>query len=74
MSEKLYWEPVIHYGTRVGEGDLKFILQSCSGLPRIMSSKDLDYLCGLRDARVSGAAELIKAIEGNSEIRVYLSN
>lgn len=72
MSSSLCYEPVDNNPTYISDIGLKQILEKNSGLPRIMSSIDINYLQGLEDAGIQGAKELIDAIKLHEKIRVFL--
>lgn len=72
MSSSLAWEPVVKQEEQYLDDQLKFALRLKLGNPvnaRIDRSFLL-YLEALRDQKVSGALDLIEAIENHGEIHV----
>jgi uncharacterized hydantoinase/oxoprolinase family protein len=69
MSITVYWEPVRRAKSSISD-NLKRVLQkryeSLAGVT--MSTRDLMYLYGLRDAGIDEANKLITAIQKHTEI------
>lgn len=72
MSCTLYWKPVAQDDNRVGEIQLRNILEKKYGYPQKLDCCDLPYLLALKDAEVEGVEELIEAIEKYDEIEIFL--
>ena len=72
MSSTLYWEPVKRKQKDLPDA-LKYVLQKKFGgtVDTVMGERDLSYLCGLKDAGIKGALELIEAIEDHGQVVVH---
>ena len=79
MSTTLYWQPARRPKGRPLPTALKFALSpvvfdhdgSLSSPPMVLNVTNRDYLVGLRDGRVEGAAELIGAIDTFGQIEIW---
>lgn len=72
MSTNLYWAPTATIGQHVGDVKLKYILQDKYGYPvnTILDKNDIAFLDGLDFAGISGAKQLIEAIQKYGTIGV----
>jgi hypothetical protein len=74
MTTNLYWRPKATKKNNAGQdSELKWALQKRYGCPinKIIGVSMIDYLQGLADGHVSGAQELIDAIEKHDEIELF---
>lgn len=74
MSTNLYWRPKPTKKNNAGsDSALKWALQNRYSNPidKTIGINALDYLQGLADAKVSGAQDLIDAIEKYDEIELF---
>jgi hypothetical protein len=79
MSADLYWRPTPTNKQRLPD-KLKFALRNndsvcgprVDGDPTTVTDSSFEYLRGLRDGGVDGAAELIAAIEKHEAVDVWL--
>lgn len=70
MGSSLYWRPILN-----GRGlanELKNVLTKSFQFPRVFNRDDVNYLRGLSDSNVLGAALLIEMIEKHEEIELYI--
>lgn len=77
MSSSIYWRPALKMdGEFVGKGVLKEMLYVKFGMPAILTTEDLNYLYGFRDAGTYFAEIkiLINAIEQYKKIEIFLEN
>lgn len=71
MGCSLYWRPIPKKQYRVGEYQLRDILEKRYGYPSELDCSDVTYLKALDDAGVEGADELVEAIEKHGEIEIF---
>jgi len=74
MSYSLYWRPKSTKKNDAGKDQaLKWAMQKRFGSPLNMELSDIhvEYLQGLKDANISGATELIDAIEKYGSIEIF---
>lgn len=71
MSCSLYYRPIHKKSYRIGDYQLRDILEKRFGYPRVLRCDDIPYLEALSDAMVEGAAELVEAILKYDEIEIY---
>lgn len=71
MGCSLYWKLVSKKEYRVGDYQLRDILEKKFGYPQNLDYSDIHYLEALVDAQVEGADELIEAIRKYDKIEIY---
>lgn len=72
MSSNLYWEPVKPKKGKSLDTGLKYIFQKKYGSPVNieLDETDIEYLCGLADAGIKDAQNLIDAIHEHGSIEL----
>lgn len=72
MTMNAHWKPVIRDSEGLGD-KLKFALRRKygDGFHARLSSSDMEYLAGLRDAGIDDASTLIDAIFEHDEVEVW---
>lgn len=74
MSGSLHWEPALSNAEPVTKAGsiIRDILSARYGMPARLDAGDIDYLRGIRDTGLDGAAELIALIERHGAIVVSI--
>jgi hypothetical protein len=72
MSCKLYWKPVLTESYRVGDINLREILNKKYNLPAELDYSDIAYLQALNDAGIEGAKDLADSIYKFNRIQIFL--
>lgn len=73
MTCTLYFKPVVNDGERVGDIQLREILnKKYHDYPLCLSCHQVEFLEGLQFAGVDGASRLIEAIKEYDVIQLYL--
>jgi len=72
MSTNLYWRPKDRKGKLLGkDSKLKWILEKSNSNTGYFYESDIPYFRGLADADVSGAQDVIDAIEKHGSIEIF---
>lgn len=79
MSTNLFWKPIVIVKDNILPKALKYALSkkyfdhdgSLVSGPVELDSSHQEYISGLRDAGISGASELIDAINKHGRVEIY---